>query len=454
MPVTPDPHETHLPPGELAQLPGGELVEVEALTVAATLNGATIRELFRNRNFVPLWMGQAVSYIGDLFTLSAALAVISSLGGTNSGLLEGGVALSNAAPTILLGLIGGVLVDRLDRKIVMIVCDLARSAALFTLLLIGDQPSRLWLFFVALATTGAAGTLFYPARASTLPSIVPKRQLAAANALLEAGFVLALVFGSLMATVLIQSFGAAWAFAFNGVAYLFSALMIGIMRIPQRAPQTDIARATASVRREMLDGLRYIWHTRSLRYIMGLSVSVAISLGAVLILALNYLQNTLKVPPSAYGLVIAILGLGIVLGGVLIQQLSRYLTTNRLVGAAMAIDGLALLSFIGQPTFIVVCVLTALIGFSVVVARAVLGTLVQAIPPEEFRGRVQSAFNLIFSAPLAVSVALAALLSQIFVDRPWIVFAGFGTALLLTAWLAVTLLRGIDEAVYSESASD
>ena len=80
---------------------------------------------------------------------------------------------------------------------------------------------------------------------------------------------------------------------------------------------------------------------------------------------------------------------------------------------------------------------------------AVLGTLVQAIPPEEYRGRVQAAFNLVFSAPLAVSIGIAAVLSQVFAAQPWIVFTGFGAALLLTAWLAVTLLRGIDEAVYS-----
>jgi len=119
-------------------------------------------------------------------------------------------------------------------------------------------------------------------------------------------------------------------------------------------------------------------------------------------------------------------------------------------------------------------VFTALIGFSVVVARAVLSTLVQAIPPEEYRGRVQGAFNLIFSAPLAIAVALAAFLIKLVTKEmsfalkgfatplglkllnrttdDWIVFIGFGVALLLTALLAVNMLRGIDEAVYSESA--
>ena len=436
-----------LPPDPDSDLSG--LDQPEAMTVAASLSGSTIRELLGNRNFVPLWLGQMVSYIGDQFTLVAALAVVGRLGGTSVGLIEGGIALANAAPSIVLGLIGGVLVDRLDRKLVMISTDVMRGLALLLLILVGDDSSRLWLFFITLAITGTAGTLFYPARASTLPSIVSKRQLGAANALIESGFVIALVLGSLLASVLIKTFGAGWAFAFNGGAYLFSALMIALMRIPTRVLQEEITQSAMQVRRELRDGLVYIWTTRSMRYIMGLSVMVAVSIGAVLILAVNYLQVTLKVDESAYGLVIAILGLGIVIGGVLIRQLSQYLPTNRLVGAAMAFNGFAVLTFILQPTFAVVCLLTALIGFSVVVARAVLGTLVQAIPPEEYRGRVQAAFNLVFSAPLAVSIGIAAVLSQIFAAQPWVVFAGFGAALLLTAWLAVTLLRGIDEAVYS-----
>ncbi len=426
--------------------------ENDGMTVAASLSGHTIRELLRNRNFVPLLLGQMISYIGDQFLIVAALAVVGNLAGTQSGLVEAGIGIANALPQVLLGLIGGVLVDRLDRKTVMIVSDLTRGVALLMLLLVNGDPSRLWLFFIVLATTGIASTLFYPARASALPAIVPKRDLAAANALIESGFVIALVFGSLLAGVLIRLFGANLAFAFNGGAYLFSALMIWLMRIPKRANLIHASNSMGAVWRELRDGLRYIWTTRSMRYIMGLSVMVAGSIGAVLILALDYLQKDLNVDEASYGLVIAVLGIGIIIGGILIRQLSHLLPTNRLVATAMALNGLAVLGFVLRPTFAVVCLFTALIGFSVVVARAVLSTLVQAIPPEEYRGRVQGAFNLIFSAPLAIALGLAGLLLQIFQGRDWIVFGGFGAALLLTALVAVIMLRGIDEAVYSEGA--
>ena len=446
----------------------------ENLTVASGLNGQTLRALLKNRNFVPLWIGQMVSYMGDQFMLIAALAVVSKLAASSSGIVTAGLGLSNALPSILLGLLGGVLVDRLDRKAVMIVSDIVRGLALFSLLLVNNDPSHLWIFFVVLAVTGAASTLFYPARASALPAIVPHQMLAGANALLEAGFVIALVFGALMAGLLVQTFGPNLAFSFNAAAYLFSAVMIALLRIPKHAVQPSADSSARQVWHELLEGLRYIWHTRSMRYIMGMSIMISASIGAVLLLSLDYLTKTLRVGPSQYGLVIAILGIGIVIGGVLIQRLSKYLPTNRLVAAAIALNGLAMLGFVLHPAFGVVCLFTALIGFSIVVARAVLGTLTQAIPPEEFRGRVQAAFNIISSVPLALSVGIVGLLLQIvsvyatilppglrglpqtinYVNsssQQWIVFTGFAITMLLTAWLAVKILKDIDKAFSSSS---
>jgi DHA3 family macrolide efflux protein-like MFS transporter len=458
--------------GMLADL-GEPEAPAEALTVASSLDGETMRALLSNRNFVPLWIGQMISYLGDQFMLIAALAVVTKLAGANSGIVTAGLGIANAAPQIVLGLIGGVLVDRVNRKGVMIISDIVRGIAMLSLLLVNNDPNHLWIFFVVLAVTGAASTMFYPARSSVLPAIISKRNLAGANALLEAGFVIALVFGSLLAGVLIQTFGPNLAFGFNGIAYFFSAFMISLMKIPKRVVASQHGSAR-QVWAELWDGLHYIWRTRSMRYIIGMSIMVSGSIGGVLILALDYLTKELKVEAGQYGLVIAILGLGIIIGAVLIQRLSRFLPTNRLVGAAIALNGLSMLGFVLRPQFAAVCILTAFIGFSMVVARAVLGTLTQAIPPEEYRGRVQGAFNLISSVPLAIAVGLAGLMVQLVtvkalwapvglpdvpaklflvnqVSNQWIVFAGFGIVLLLTAYVAVKMLRGIDEAIFSET---
>lgn len=424
---------------------GAEMSDV--LSVAASLNAKTLKELLRNRNFVPLWIGQLVSYLGDQFMLIAVLAVINQLtGGGNIYIVF--LAVSLAAPQVLFGLIGGVLVDKLDRKWTMIVTDVVRAIAMFSMLLVAGDVRRIWIFYPAIFAIGTAQMLFYPARASAMPALVSKRNLGAANALLEAGFVVALIFGSGAAGLLVDSLGEDFAFTFNGFAFLFSALMILIIRVPPR--QVHQAKIKGSsyrqVLRELREGLVYIWQTRSMRYIMGLSIIVAAGLGAVIALVLEYLTNELNVGARGFGVVIGILGVGIVIGGILIQRLSKFLPTNRLVALAIFLQGVAVGAFVLHPPFVAVLFLTALIGFSLIVARAVLSTLTQAIPPEEYRGRVQSAYNLIFTAPLTLAIGVATLLVSI--SSRELVMGGFGLGLILTAYLSVRLLRGVDEAIY------
>lgn len=418
----------------------------EPLTVAASINARTLRELLTNRNFLALLVGQWVSYIGDQFTLIAAIPAIDHLTGGDT-FVAAGVAVALAVPQIIFGLIGGVLVDRFDRKAAMIVTDFVRGGVVIVLIFVRSADA-VWVFYVVAVVVGTSGTLFFPARAAALPAILTTRQLAAANALLEAGFVIALIFGSGMAGVLVDRFGSAAAFAFDAATYLFSGALILTMSIPHAANAHSRTTA-AAVWDELRVGLVYIWNTLAMRTIMGLSVIVAAGLGAVIILVFEYLFKTLDIDATGFGVVIATLGVGIIVGGVLIQRLSRFLPTNRLVALSMLINALAVLGFIPGPVYNIVLLFAVLIGFSVVVARAVLGTLTQALPPEELRGRVQGAFNLVFSAPLALAIGLAGFALEAVPDAR-LVFIMIGALLLLASFLSLVLLRGIDETIYSQ----
>jgi predicted MFS family arabinose efflux permease len=261
------------------------------------------------------------------------------------------------------------------------------------------------------------------------------------------GVVMALVFGSLTAGVTVELIGPQWAFAIDASSYFLSGLMIVTMTIPRRSVQ-PIGAAPEQVWGELREGLSYVWHTRSVRYIMGLSLVIALGLGGTLILTLDYLQNELQVGTSQFGLVIAVLGVGLVIGGYILRQISNRLPTNRLVALAIGVNGFALSFFIVHPPLGLVLVLAAVIGFSFVVSRAVLGTLTQAIPPDSLQGRVQGAFDLVFQAPFVLSIGLAGLaLSVLPVGT---VFFGYGALLLLSAYLALRTLRGIDEIVYAD----
>src|SRR4029078_5938661 len=106
------------------------------------------------------------------------------------------------------------------------------------------------------------------------------------------------------------------------LAHLCSAVFIALLRIPKHAVAPSADGSARQVWHELREGLRYIWNTRSMRYIMYMRTMTSASIGLVLLLSLDYLTNQLRVGPSQYGVFIAILGIGIVIGGVLIQRLS------------------------------------------------------------------------------------------------------------------------------------
>ncbi|MBI5931467.1 MAG: MFS transporter [Chloroflexi bacterium] len=417
-------------------------------TLATSINPETFKAIGRNRSFLALLIGQWASFFGDQFTIIATLPVIHKLSGGNA-LATAAMPICLALPRIFFGLVGGVLVDRFDRKKLMLASEAIRGTLMMLLVFASRDAAYLWMFYFVALGQGFVATLFYPARSAVLPIILTRQELAIANALLNMGVVMALIFGSLMAGVTVELIGPQWAFAIDASSYYISGLTILFIVLPRRTIQP--VGSAQQVWHELKEGLIYVWKTRSIRYIMALSVAIALGLGGTLILTLDYLQNQLQVGTSQFGLVIAVLGLGIILGGAILKKLSGALPTNRLVALAISVNGLALSFFVIQPPLIIVLGLAAIIGFSFVVSRAVLGTLTQAIPPDSLQGRVQGAFDLVFQSPFVLSIGLAGAMLGILPVQT--VFFCYGMMLILTAYLALRLLQGIDEVVYADRTS-
>src|SRR5436309_7581287 len=127
-------------------------------------------------------MGQIVSEVGDHFNNVAVFALV--LGTTKSGLVVSGVMLSRAIPAVLAGPLAGVLLDRLDRKRIMIASDLVRAGVALAFVLTIHQP-RPWLLYLLSAVLMFASPFFTAGRASILPAIATADELHAANSLTQ-----------------------------------------------------------------------------------------------------------------------------------------------------------------------------------------------------------------------------------------------------------------------------
>ena len=206
--------------------------------------------LKNNRNYRYTWSGQVVSEIGDHFNNVAVFSL--ALATTRSGLVVTGVMLARAIPAILAGPLAGVVLDRLDRKKIMIASDLVRAVVALGFILAIPRKDT-WLLYLLSALLMFASPFFTSGRSAILPTIASKEELHTANSLTQTTQWMTLTIGAFLGGTTVMQFGYEWAFAFNAMSFLFSAANIaslrsiarGAMRRPVR--DKNIAFASAAV---------------------------------------------------------------------------------------------------------------------------------------------------------------------------------------------------------------
>src|SRR5215470_13666311 len=175
-------------------------------------------------------MGQVVSEIGDYFNNIAVFALVMEKSG--SGLVVSGVMLARAIPAVIAGPLAGVLLDRLDRKRIMIASDLIRAVVALGFLFTIHQPHA-WLLYALSALLMFASPFFTSGRAAILPTIAGPRELHTANSLMQTTQWATLTVGTMVAGWSVARLGYEWAFIINALSFLFSAAAVARLRSPE-----------------------------------------------------------------------------------------------------------------------------------------------------------------------------------------------------------------------------
>jgi MFS family permease len=377
-----------------------------------------------------------LSQIGDQCLLIAAITLISNLSGSPLAMLI--PAISIAIPQIVFGLVGGVMADRWNRKLVMVGSDVLRGLVVLCLLLV-HSVQQLWILYLAAAGLALVGVFFYPARNAVIPNIVPCNLLLAANGLIQGSYIIALIVGPLVAGAAVELWMPS-AIMFDSATFFVSAVVIAVMHIPETVPQSSRAAEGGSVWEDMKAGLNFIRHNHALSQVLVVTAIATLGIGAIVLLAIPHLKAQLEASGLQYGIAMSMLGLGSVLGGLMVSRLSQRLSTSTIVGGMLILAGMAIVAFALAPNYAVVLVSIAVIGMCVVMARGALDTISQALSPDAVRGRVQSAVNMLVVAATAVAEGFSALLGSLIGVQTVFVAAGVVTA--LTGVAAVFVLRG------------
>jgi MFS family permease len=286
--------------------------------------------LRRNRNYRFTWTGQIVSEIGDNFNNIAVFALAMAL--THSGLVVTGVLLARAIPAITIGPFAGVLLDRFDRKRIMIASDLVRAVVALGFIYAATSH-RIWVLYAFSALLMAASPFFTAGRSAILPTIANPEEIHTANSVTQTTQWMTLTIGTFLGATVV-AMGYKWAFAFNAFSFLFSAWCIAHLRAPDAAGFRARRKATVEddgIRPllEVREGLRYMRSVPLVFAIALLSVGWATGGGAAQILFTLFGEVVFNRGASGIGLIWGCAGLGLLSGGVFANWLGKRLSFNQ-----------------------------------------------------------------------------------------------------------------------------
>jgi MFS family permease len=400
--------------------------------------------LWRDRRFVTLWAGQSVSLLGSQVTAFALpLAAALSLGASAAQM--GLLTAAAFAPSVALGLIAGVWIDRRPRRPILIAADLGRAALLATIpaaalagLLRIEQ-----LFAVALLS-GTLGLFADVARGSLMPSLVGRERLADANGKLEMSRSAARVAGPGIGGALVQLMSAPLALVADALSFLFSAVCLLRLRLDEAPPVTQPGRRVWS---EIGEGLRVVHESAPLRAQVGATALLNLFAGAITAVEMLFFTRELGVEPGVLGTVLGASGLAAFAGAtVAAGTVERFGLGPTMVGA-LALFCLAqfAVAFAAGPPALIVALLVLGIG-GIQLAFPIYGVaaaaLLQGATPDHLLGRVGASVRFVLLVPALVGALVGGALGDAIGPRATLVLGAVGQ-LLPCLWLYLSPVRSL-----------
>ena len=346
-----------------------------------------------NRNYRFTWSGQVVSEIGDNFNNIAVFSL--ALAHTGSGLVVAGILLSRGFLVLPAGPVAGVLLDRLDRKKIMIASDLVR-AAIAILFLLAIPQGRTWLLFLLSGLLMFASPFFTSGRAAILPSIATKDELHTANSLTQLTQWTTVTIGSFLGGASVSGFGYRIAFLFNAISFLFSAACISRLHVDQgfRAERSTLGEdKMARPWHEYVEGLRYM---RSSPLILGIglvAVGWATGGGAAQILFSLFGEKVFNRGAGGIGIIWGCAGIGLMSGALFANRVGRHLrfeAYKRTISICYVVHGASYVLFSQAPSFGWALVWIGMSRAAVAVSSVLNTSQLLRHVQNDFRGRVFS----------------------------------------------------------------
>ena len=399
----------------------------------------TILQLLRrNHNYRLLWGGQVISEVGDHFNNIAVFSM--AIRQEHGGLLVGGVLMARAIPMLVAGPLAGVVLDRLDRRKVMIASDLVRAlVALGFIASIGQSGNT--LLFVLSALLMFASPFFSSGRNSILPVVANQDELQSANALTQSTAWATTGIGAFLGGTAVASLGYEWAFILNALSFLGSAVCLLFFRSGPKEfePPVGNRQTRFQPHREFVDGLRYLKSEPLLLSIALIGVGWATGGGAAQILFSVFGEKVFHRGAAGIGIIWGCAGLGLVAGGVAANWLNKRLSFEgykRTVSIVYLVHGAFYVAFALERNFALALVFIGLSRAAGAMSSVVNYSKVLRYAEDQYRGRVFATMETMTWTTMMVSLFVAGIATETVDPRTIAVVAGVlsGSTGIVWAW--------------------
>ncbi|MFI9008490.1 MFS transporter [Actinosynnema sp. NPDC053489] len=401
--------------------------------------------LARNRDYTLLWGGQALAEVGFSASLLALPLLVLHL--TGSPVLAALVVTVDATAQLLVGLPAGALVDRLDRRRIMLWCEAVQALAL------GGLVAAIWFDSVTVAhclavaaVMGVCRALFEPAEDACLPRLVPESQLATAVAMNSARSSLGQMSGTALGGVLLAV--SRWLpFLVDMLTHVVAFVALVFLRVPPSAP----VESHPHLLRSIGEGLRWVWSRREIRVTALCAVVLNLFFAAFYVVVIVLVEGG----GSSFGeigVMASMLGVGGVLGALAAPWLHRALGPHRSIAAVFwALSALVPVALLVSSPYLLGG-LFALMSFLAPTANTTINTHQLLLTPDELRGRLSGVMGVVVGGAGAVGPLFGGVLTEVLSARTAVAACAVGI-LAITVYVTVSpTLRGYAKAQEESNA--
>ncbi len=412
--------------------------------VTITAPGA-FRRLLSNRQFRLLWFSQFVSGVGDWLVIGFLMPLVTTLSG-GSSFAVAGIMIAKIIPALVFSSVTGALVDRFDRRRLMMVCDATRALLTFGLLV----TNSLAVIYLTVMIMEIASLFFVPAKNALIPLLVDDDDLTAANSLSYTTQQASMVIGLTASGAILAAFEAIVRFGlgvdipimstllnllrpallgprtgvfFNSLTFIASGVAILLMRLKVHAPRGEGGIQLEMLGKDVVESFRFLRDHNELRGLLVTIGGAILGGGAIIPVGLVYVQQSvtrgasvdeyierllgpLVAAPQTFTLVF--LALGMVAGALLVPRLANYLKLQALFLGGVAGFGLAMIGFAISESFAVLGFFTAMAGLCLAAVTVAGNTYVAQTVADEIRGRVFTALESVIRVSLLLSMIVVA----------------------------------------------